>query len=529
MPVPRSTCLPFFLVLILIAATTTAAQDKQGRRGLYFVAESEGIELWIPGLVNRSDAPRSGMVGEFGIITQDLYLQMYITVTAQSLEEFVEDRNKRAAGVFQGGNLKIIEKLEDCGYPTTVALHTNIDSVAGYEDKDFIVAAVKLTGNKTICFFIISAKGKGEEALFAVKWMASSLRLSGERGLDLLMAPRIVHQATGLSFRIPIRYQKQSTEGPGLICEARDETTGDDLLIRKDTLETREALNTKRKAKNTRGKPRIFTLPHPDKSTILMEFLAPAEGEKRGTARAVVQLKGERVFTVEIKGTPDRRQDLLRSAELTALGLRWIDVDSVRTRAAGAVKDLDQALRKKNRNLVKELVQILADGAFLPAGRLALEKALPMLDEADQVCGIQALAACEDVKCFPVLAKLYKNGKFKKRLTMRREVLKAFRYIRDPSAPKLLLAEAASKKPALAATALYTLGHYKSARVAILRKVLPLFKKAEALKESPRLRSRERWTILYPAFESMLKRLTGRSFMYAKDAQDWYRANKNSL
>jgi len=338
-----------------------------------------------------------------------------------------------------------------------------------------------------------------------------------------------MHQATGLSYRIPIRYLKQSAVGKDHICEAVDETSDDSIVIRKDTPEAMEALNAKLKAKRIKGKPRIFTLPHPEKSTILMEFLAPAEGEKLGTAQAVVKFEGDRVFTIEVKGTSDRQEDLLLSAELTALGLRWIDVDAVRTRAASAVKELDRALRKKDKDLVRELVKILADGAFLPAGRQALEKALPVLDEAEQVCGIQALAASEDVKCLPVLAKLYKNGKFKKRLTMRREVLRAFRYIRDPSALKLLLAEAASKKPMLAATALFTLGHYKSDRAAILRKVIPLFKKAEALKKSPRLRSRERWTILGPAYESMLKRLTGRSFLGAKDAQDWYRTNKNSL
>jgi len=342
------------------------------------------------------------------------------------------------------------------------------------------------------------------------------------------MAPRCMHTDSGLSIRIPTQFQKQAA-GEKTICEASDETTGDRLVIRKESPEAKEALTGQAEDKKNEGKVRLITLPHPEKAAVFLVFHPPEEAGKPGMARAVVEFEGDRFFTIDVTGTSDRKDALLRSAELTASSLKWIDVEAIKARVITAAGDLNRAIKKKNKALINDLIQTLATGAFLPSARQAIENAMPKLAEEDQILVVQALSASEDRSTLPALIKLYKNSKFKKRLAMRREVLKACRYLRDPAALKLLLSEAGEKDPSIAATALFSLGYYKKERAEVLRKIIPLFKKAEALKKSSRLRSRERWAILFPAFEKAIKRLTGQGFLYAKDAQDWYRANKTNL
>jgi len=526
---PSRNILPLMVVLLLIADARAAGAGEEDfiRRGLYFVDQADGIAMWIPGWVNKSDRPRSGMAGEFGIKVAGHFLQMYVRISGQTVDAVMKGQRNEGATTFQTGKLEVIERLAGCLHPTSVAIFTDIDAVSGFEQKDYLVAVADLEGRKTVSFHIICAKGKANAILPVVKWMASSVRWSGEAGIVDRTGPRRLEQKSGLSYRLPRRFEPVSPNESEILA-AEDSEDGERLSMTRAQPEDLDAWRS-RAEKDETGSLRITALPHSGGAKIHMVLHPPEAEQDRRTAEALITFPDGPTVSVRASGKNERRNELLDAVETTAMGLKRVDVKAARARAATAAAELEEAIRKDDRERTQELIDALATGSFLPDARVALEKALPRLDEPEQVLAVEALVVTNDASIIPALIKLYRASRFKKRYRMRRTVLESLRYVQDPAALKLLLAEADDKETALAATSIYSMGHYKDQRAKVVRKLVPLFKRAEAAGRSSRIQSRERWVILQRAYQSTLKRLTGETIRDSDQLQDWFRANKSKL
>jgi hypothetical protein len=518
-----------WLLTALVAGPLTAPAQAPDfiHRGRYFVAPEAGVEMWIPGWVNQKDEPRPGMVGEFGIKVMDHFLQMYVVVNTRTLDGFVTWRNKKAADTFRDGKLEIIERLDGCRHPTVVAIHTEIDTIPGYDSKDLIVSATDVEGKKTVDFHIVCAKGQAKAILPVVRWMASSIRLSGEAGLSSSTGPRRLDRASGLSHRLPEGFEAADA-AQGEAIAAADESIGSRIAVRQAAPEVVDAL-TKKAGEAKAGVLRLVKMAHPEKAAVLLAFHAPKGEPPRSLAEAVVTFADGPTFVIEATG-PAEHDDALREAvELMAVGLRWIDVKKAASAAASAAAEIEEAARDRNAERVRSLMDALVTGSFLPEARSALEKTLDRLEEPEQVRAIEAFAASGDVAAVPAVVKLYGSSRFRKRTDMRRAVLASLRHLQGPAALKLLLSEVRSRETVLAVTAVVSLGHYRTDRAEVIRKFVSLLKKEESAENSRSLAVRQRWITLRAAYEAALKRLTGRAFSNAGELDAWYRANKSSL
>jgi len=524
---PSRKTLPLLIALLLVPGAVRGDEEDFIRRGLYFVAESDGLAMWIPGWVNKSDKPRDGMAGEFGIKVAGHFLQMYVRITDKSSEAVMKRQQSEGATTFQTGKNETIERLEGCRLPTSVVIFTDIDTVTGFEQKDYIVAVADLQGRKTVSFHIICAKGRAKAILPVIKWMVSSVRWSGDTGLIGRAGPRRLEQKSGLSYRLPKRFDPASPKAPEILA-AEDSAHDERLSVNPAAPEDLDGWRS-RAQKDESGSFRITRLPHSGGAKAHMVLHPPEEGSDRRSAEALIAFPDGPTFSVRAVGRSERREALLDAVETTVMGLKLVDVEAARSRAAAAAAELESAIRTKDQERTRDLIDALSTGSFLPDARAALEKALPRLEEAEQVLAVEALVVTKDASIIPTLIKLYRRSRFRKRIEMRGAVLKSLRYVQDQAACRLLLAEADSRETVLAATSIYSLGYYADRRGEVVRKLEPLFRRAEAAGRSSNIKTRERWSILQRAYQTTLKRLTGTTFSNAKELQDWCRENKSKL
>ncbi|MBN2491470.1 MAG: hypothetical protein JXQ29_11535 [Planctomycetes bacterium] len=497
------------------------------RRGLHFRAADDGVEMWIPGWVNRADKPRDGLSGEFGIKVMHLFLQMYVVVNTMGLDGIVAERHKKAGNVFKDGKLEIIERLDGCRHPTVVAIHTGIDAVEGYDNKDLIVSASDVAGKKTVSFHIVCAKGEAKTVLPVVRWLASSIRLAGEVGLTSLTDPRRLQRETGLSYRLPDGFLAART-AEGELLAATNETIDSRIALRRAEPEVADAL-TKKAADARAGTLHLVKMEHPDGAAVLLAFHAPAGEPVRARAEAVVTLGDGPTFAIDATGPPGQAEAVDQAVELLAAGLKLVDVEKTAAAAVEAARKLEAAIRTRNAELVRPLVDALVMGAFLAEVRAALAKALERLDEPAQVRAVEALAAAGEPAAVPALVKLYRSGPLRKRTHMRRAVLTGLRHLQNETALKFLGEEAQSQQTELAVAAVTSLGYYRTDRAEVVRRFVSLLKKEESIEHGRNPAVRERCRALRAAHEAALQRLTGRSFANARELDEWYRASKSSL
>jgi hypothetical protein len=521
----RIALLSFFLLTAAASAAAPDADQEFIRRGLYFTSADEGIAFWVPGWVNQSKNPRAGMTAEFGIKVMKRFIQMYVVVSGNTLDEIVERQRTEAKATFPKGKLELIQPLEGCTKAAALALFTDIDDVAGFEEKDFLVIPTRLAEGKSVTFNILTAKGHGKAILPVVRWLVNSLGPAGEARLAVVAGPRRLDPKAAVSYRLPPGLERRECPD-GTLLAAHDNPGGETLSVRASD---GDAVTELEKLAENRRSLRLIRRPHPDGGRLLLAYHPPPEGEARARVQAFVIGKDEPPLLVEVSGPATKRMALMDHAEIMAASLRRVDVEATRAAALEAAAALPKVSRTKDYARIHELVTALTSGSFVPEAREALAKSLPQLAAEEQVRAVDALATSHDADAAPPLIKLYRSGKTKKRPAVRKAILRALGELSDAAARKLLLGAAREKDDALAATAVRALGGARAHRAEVLRALVPLFKQAEAAGRSRNRKSRERWLALRPALATTLERLTGEAFESAKDAQEWYRKHKAEL
>lgn len=516
------------LPFLLSAAPAVPAADADTdfiRRGHYFTSTDEGIAFWVPGWVNRSKTPRAGMTAEFGIRVMNRFIQMYVVVSGKTLDEILERQQGEATSTFQGGKLELIQPLDGCPQPAFAALFTDIDAVPGFEDKDFIVAATRLDSGRSVTFSLLTAKGHGKAVLPVVRWLINSLGPIGEARLAERSGPRRLDPKTALSYRLPPSLEPAEPTD-GVLINARNQVGDETLTVAESTVDALTELKTLAEKSEAL---RLIRRPHPDGAELTMAYHPPEEKATAGRVQVFVVATDAKPLLVEVVGPAKRREALIDHAELTAASIRRVDVEATRAAALAAATELPGAARGKDHATTRDLVNTLVAGAFVPEARQALVQALPYLAEEEQIRAVGALAANAEAVAATALVKLYRSGKTRKRLAVRRSILRALGSLPDPAARKLLIAEIRAKDPDSAAIAIRALGSARAHRAEVLHPLIQQFKRAEAASRSKKQESRERWLALQPAFETTIERLTGEAFASAQDAHNWYRKHKAEL
>jgi len=508
------------LPVIIQALVVCHALSQSASRGTYYRNEKHKFELWIPEGFTEKKAQGKNLATFQGGRGGSHAINIDISAV-DSIVHFVELTSKRSRNDFRDVKMDIHRNVKAGDLSAAIFVLKNLDSNAAFRGVELIEAGVFLGDGLLVRMLLYMGKGKGKEALREAQGMIATFRRSGERGLDSFLDARRLHPKTGLSFRTPLDLEeKQAAEGETLVYEGSRTQDNLRLTIEKTAHASLEAaLKTAAGSGDQVVAP--MDLPHSG-DLVLKGGVYARKGEDRRTAVVAAQQKKGPVFLITCSGTKAAEGTLIRKAELVGMGLMAVDLAAVRTTVASARAGLANALKKKSKASIRSHVETLARNIFLPEARATLVTNLCRLQDARAVAeAVRALGGLRDAALVPVLIRAAKYTRNQGWIDALVPVLETMSQIRSPKLIPVLVKQAQRDSDQVRAAAIRTLGFYVEQKQRVLKDLLRLMKKMEALGRKASPVAKERWKLLKPAFQDALHRMTGETFDSVSDARKW--------
>jgi hypothetical protein len=524
MIMPRIALIAAWLAIFPVVGSLPAQPSLE--RGIYFRSEEPEFEIWIPrGLKRRPGvSSRDAIYAMFEGRAQGGVVQIWFRKMGR-----INDLPTFAAAVkssfegYEGCSCQIHEG-EKAGVHDAAIVHArNLEATEDYKGCELLRAGID-TGRELIYITVRLVKGRAEEALKLLRAMLVTFKLSGPDSLDPFLTNRRLDQATGLSFRLPRGFERRAEAKPSrAILASVNASTGARLtLVPSPEAEIEEALEACAKGLKRLG--RSWTFPHP-KDRRAVGGLYEIEGKAEARVVVAAECAKGHVFILEVAGPLNDRDALIRTAELSAMGLDYVDVAAARAAVDAAAPALEAARRKRKQAEMKAELEVLSRYPFLDQAASGLAKCITKINDREtQVKVARALAGAECGSILPDLIKDIRYFERKKQPDVVAALLTALGSVRGPRAVPVLFKFARRGTRTEAGAAIRSLGRYEIRKDRIVKDLVSLMDKAESRAAKANDEARERWHVIKPAFRSALQRLTGQQFDTAVQAEAWLKS-----
>jgi len=524
-------CRLLLLVLAVCGSTLPIHQESltaQPRRGTYYRSSYLEFEMWVPegfSPAERSASSlsvagfesKSGPVRHVGVFNRPL----------RDRYEFDRYIDHNVKTLYRGAAVEPLDDFEANGRMASVFLIRVKNVISPPNPEDVIFAGLD-NGSQWICLSLLIRKGELDSALAELRWMMATFRRYGRAGLDPLMhAPR-THEGTGLVYRVPKGfYEVVDAEDPDVIFRAVEPTSRATLTL---TIQAAAALKSALETAGGAGAPdrKPLAVHNGLRWDSLGAFYPLGNGDgRRGRALVAVTMDDHRVLMIRVEGSSDRRERLVRAAELVCMSLDAVDLERIRRRVEAAVRALEQASEDRDRSAMFEQLEILADHFFMRAARQAVARAcFELSNKAAQKKAITLLgrAGHQDLK--PFLLEALERRDVKEQLGIVAALLAALGRIADPATLSVFAKHARHEHPHVAAAAIRAFGRFSGHRTEALEKLIRVMRKEERAARRSRTGAQARWAELEPAFHEALNALTGETIRSSGDARRWLRTHR---
>lgn len=520
--------------LVGLCAAAVCAQPS-AERGRYYRCDDPAFELWIPaGLAPRALTEEEKEDDGYPLVARfygetvgahDVSIQIYpggysdpdefIRYDQECAKESRPDATLGSGGEYAAGPFRAGICWEKGGRKKG----------SGYENLAMLKAGVLFNSKRTIEIVLYLEGPRFEAALQQLKWMLDTLRRPGEAGLGAYLDKRRIDTETGLSYRPP-RGLAAVAPAAGAAHLYRAEG-GDPPITVSVSAATGKGL---RQIVAARGRGRVSvgvrrSFPHePEVEAELLGGLFRSDDKSSAVAVIGAQLEQKHFFVVAVEGPFTACDRLLRTAELTAMGLRYVDVEAARAAVNAALARLEAAKTARDSAAIRAALEVLARHPYLEAVPAAVAGALKSLPDTSSLeAAGEVLAEHGSAAEFPALLAAARYFRSRRDPAALAALVPALALIRGDKAVPFLLDLARRKDEAPAIAAILALGHYPEPACKVAPKLVALMARAEAAGRKSHIADRERWLRLGPAYREALARLTGRTFASAAEAKAWLR------
>ena len=513
------------LVFVTVIALFVPAGDDDDlcRRGHYYKDAEHGFELWIPAGLQKETKPKHEGHIRFWGSTPGLQQLSFVDLPVDNLEDYLAGNKRRLEENCPDSTVEEVGRFEPGGKPAVMLLAQKLDAYEPYRGTELLLVGVDLGETVVeVVGFVEKDEAQRKKAIKQMRWLLGTFRLSGEDGLNPYLEARRLHVTTGLSYRPPRGFKPEEASG---VLKAVEETSGARIDIESD--DGRDLRKTlAREVDGMKRGESSWSFPH-DGSDWKVQGAVYASADGKAMALAFAEFAGAHAFTVRVTGKDEQREHLIRTTELVASALRYVDVNQARTEVAAALPILEDAAKKRKLDVVNAQVEVLAKHAFLAEARMAMARYLTVMDHAaTQAKAIEALASAGEADVLPDLLKAVRYFDSRHKAELVEGTLKALGTVRDSKAISVLLKYAKDKNNAVAAAAVRSLGHYASDGKRILKSLVSLMVKEEEAGHKSSMPARERWAVLKPAYQQALSQLTGDAIKSGEEAEAWMKAHR---
>jgi hypothetical protein len=520
-------------ILAVFCAPALSAQSPV-TRGHYYRCDEPAFEMWIPGgftvhaLLEQDKERRDEMKARFrgtppGL--NQLAVQIY-EAALTDLDLFLKRLDTATREGCEGATHEVKARFEAGPFPAAITLTSNY---ANADERHHglvrVIGALQFDEVTTIQLTGYAEAADSVLALEQMRWMLATARRPGEAGLDPFLARRRVDTETGLSYRPPRGLTAAApSEGASFLYRGEGGKPARTVTISpaagRDLGAVVKAFG---RGKVALGGRRLF--PHePGVDAEVFGGLYRADDKSRAFAVLAVRLGKEHMYRVVAEGPLAARDKLLRTAELTAMGFRHVDVGAARKEVADAQGALEAAKQARDGAAVGAAVAVLVKHPYLEGVPAALAGALRYLpDPAAIGAAVTALASHGSTAQLPEVLDAVRYYRAKHEAPALAALVPVLATLRGKRAATMLFALARRPEVEPAAAAVRALGHYREPPYHAAKKLVSLMIRAEKAGHSTKVEERERWKILQPIYVEALKRLTGQTFATAAEARAWLR------
>ncbi len=513
----------FAIPVLCLALLPTAAPSQLDKRGKYFTFKEFEFEMWLPWGFHRSKENEGKGEYRFSGNTDGGRHMIFHETGATSLDLYVYGRKRYLDEECKGSEYKVHTDVKAGPVNAVIIVAQKLDAVENLKDTDLITAAMEIGEESIVELAMRLDKGKIDRGLEQVRWMLSTFKFAGDTGLDDFCLERRIHKETGLFFRPPRGFKPEKPKDHGRIAFAgENQDAGLRIEIKKSSgTRLRKALDEEVGDYKRIGRSILF--PHPGSCKLLGALYTSGDSSRRRTIIAAEVEKGH-FFTLRTDGATDRQESLVRTAELVAMSLGYLDVEKARREIEAAVDGLEEVLKKRQKDEIHARVEVLVPYPFMKAARTALADCLLAVRDAKlQLEVIKAIGSVKGGDVLPQLLRAVTIFKSRKQPDHVTAALKALAVVQGPKALPVLKKLATRGTNAQSAAAVQSLGHYGFERERALKDLVNLMAREEKAGRKPKVANRERWLVLKPAFQAALKTLTGEKFRTAAEAKAWMR------
>jgi len=514
---------------VCVSSFFPAPAQRPVPRGVYHRNEEPPFEIWIPrGLTERKQDAASLKVDVLfcGRTSGAHQIGFRFTSAYPDLPTFVTAVKNSLDSQFTRCTVEV-HSDEKSGGRNAVIIHAkDLEGDSRLQGQELLRAGILLSGETIFTIGMFLDKGNTERAFEQLRWMMSTLKRPGEKGLDPYLQPRRMDRATGLSFRPPRGFDPiEKAEDANPVFTAENREAGMRFSLHpSDRTAIEKVLRDRGKGLDRSGRSRTF--PHAGSCRLVGAIYREPKDSTWG--RVIVAAKFEksgRCFALEVAGPLEARESLIRTAELAGMGLDHVDLVAARAAVDQAAPALEAARRNRKTDQVKAELEVLARYPFLEKAASGMARCITQVDDrSTQVQVAKALAGADTDTILPDLIKDIRHFQSKKRHDVVAALLTALGSVQGPRAVPVLFKFARRGTGIEAAAAVRALGHYEIKKDRVVKDVISLMRKAESAARKADHQARERWLEVGPAFREALKRLTGRRFTDAAQAEAWLRS-----
>ena len=512
-----------FAIFVLLQAVISAQEPRKTHfeRGSYYRNPDCNFEMWLPaGIFSTSKIP--GTLASYSSRGRKGISAIVIKIVPTgTIREYIEYWKNGSSKQFPGCEFEVIEDIKIGGLPAAEVIHKNLEGNDEFKGDELVHVGIPLE-ERTLDFSFIFKVPNKEIALAEMRWVLKNLLFSGDEGLDPYLQSRVVHLQSGLSYRAPTGFQEAAAGVDGhLYSGVHPETAVRIQVVRARDRSPEDLLAGVEKLGRRLRMPWKF--PHP--GTLELRGSCLLNRDRAHVVVSVAVRKGL-LFRIDATASADSREELIRSAELFGMGLRYIDIATARGRIESALRDYDLAVQRKNAREIERQIRILVEHNYLDEATDALIRILPrMKDTNAQLLAAKGLEVNRP-GVSPELVKLAKNGHVRKSPQVLAAVLRTLGFAKSKEAYAFLLRNLSHRDARVCAAVVVALGCYPERGLRLVRELFKRMTREEKAGRNPSFDARQRWIALLPAYQEALKRLTGARFQSAEDVRRWLKKKR---
>jgi hypothetical protein len=521
-------------LVVVLGALTVPAQPVV-KRGRYYRSPDPPFEMWIPaGLASASLTKEDEEDDDYPVLARfrgetDGIHEVCIQIYPGSYRDpaaYIEHDQKWTKEKRPGAQLKAVGERAAGPWRAGICWDKG-GRKADEQDQDLVTlkAGILYDTKRTIEIYCYVEGPRIDRAVRQLEWMLDTVRSPGERGLDAFLEKRRIDTETGLSYRPPRGLAAASPpEGAPYLYRGEGKEPRRVVTIAPVTgVDLSATVKSYGRGMVCVGGRRLF--PHdPEVDAEVFGGLYRTDDKSRAFTVLAVLIEKSHLYRVVVEGAFEACDALLRTAELTATGLRWVDVEAARKRVEDSLARLAIAKKQRDAAAAGAAVAVLVRHPYLKGVPAALAGALEYLPDAAAIeAAAQALAEHGSTAQLPALLEAGRYYRSKHETAALAALVPALGTIRGKKAAALLFDLARRPEVEPAAAAVCALGHYRDPAYRAAKKLVSLMIRAEKAGLGRKLEDRERWLILQPIYVESLKRLTGHTFANAAEARAWLR------